>query len=152
MKKPIDHGPAELGRHFTVVPTFTGPNVMVGRVVDETEIDRLFLKEEINITQHATLAAFTKRLHKTGFFALKSPSYEGFVQMDPAMVGDRKANMLRGMVKIFSALDKKIGPSRRKALVDLCLKDTPWSGDDLHECINALDHVMRPGTGSAAED
>jgi hypothetical protein len=146
MKKPIDQGTVELGRHFTVVPTFTGPNVMAGRVVDETAIDRLFLREEINITQHATLMAFTKRLHKYGFFALKSPNYEGFVQMDPTMVGDRKANMLRGMVKIFAALDKEIGPPRRKALVDLCLKDTPWSGDDLHRCINALDRVMRPGS------
>lgn len=140
---PPDFGSPELARQFTVVPLFSGAGVMAGKVMDETEIDRLLLKDTITSAQHATLTAFTGKLHKAGFLGMKSPQYDAPISLDPSAVATKKANLIRYVVKVFKELDKKIGPTKRRALVDMCIADIPWRGDGLHETISELETILR---------
>lgn len=139
-----DYGTTELRRQFTVVPKLSGPTTMTFKVVDESEIDRLLMRDAIKPSQHATLEGLMRRLHKAGFIGLKSPAYDSPIHADASAVGDRKANLIRSTVMLFARLDKKIGPPRRKALVDLVLADVPWPGDDqsLLDIISQLDDVI----------
>lgn len=139
-----DYGTSEIAKRFTVVPRLSQSSGMHMKVVDDTEIDRLLLRDEISPNQHATLEGFMRRLHKMGFVGVRSPDYESPVNLDPAQVGDRRANSVRGMVNIFRRLDRRITPTRRREMVNLCLMDVPWPGDrdSLHVCIAALDDVI----------
>lgn len=143
---PIDLGTRELGRRFTVVPTLVrGPSGgMNGRVMDDTELDRLLLKDVISTAQHATLMGFMRRLQKASYVGVRSPSLEAPVQGDASSIADRKAHLVRAIGRVLSALDKKIGPSGRKSLIDLVLMDIAWPGDPttLHVAVTALDVVM----------
>lgn len=138
-----DNGTPELARRFTVVPKLTEYNNWSVKVMDETEIDRLLLQGVITPNQHSSLEGFMRRLHKVGFVGLKSPDYSSPISADPAKVGDRKAMAIRGVVKLTARLDKKIGPAKRRALVNLVLLDAPWKGDDLIECIRFLDDAIQ---------
>lgn len=144
MNDPKDYGTPEIAKRFTVVPKLSQSSGMHMKVADDTEIDRLLLRDEINMSQHATLEGFMRRLHKMGFVGVRSPDYESPINLDPAQVGDRRANAVRGMVSIFRRLDDRITPTRRREMVNLCLMDTPWPGDQasLHDCIGALDDVI----------
>lgn len=140
-----DHGTREIARQFTVVPKLTrGSYGFNLRVMDETAIDVLLLKGTINPNHHATLEGLMRRLHRMGFVGIKSPNMESPVFADPATVGDKRAAAVRGMVKIFMALDKKMGADKRRSLVNLVLMDVSWPGDDpsLLQCIKDLDDVI----------
>jgi hypothetical protein len=126
-----DYGTREIARQFTVVPKLTrGLYGYNSRVVDETEIDRLLLRGIINSAQHSTLEGLMRRLHRMNFVGIKSPSLDSPVYADPAIVGDKRAQAVRGMVKIFLRLDEKMGADKRRALVNLVLMDAIWPGDD----------------------
>lgn len=144
MKEPRDYGTSEIARQFTVVPKLSGPQSYAAKVMDETEIDRLLLRDEITSNEHGTLEGFMRRLHKMGFVGIRSPNYESPIHADPSLVGDKRAASVRGMVRIFKRLNERIGQSKRQALVDLCLRDMEWPGDrlSLKECIRALDDVI----------
>lgn len=146
MKNPKDFGTPELARRFSVVPKLSGLNNYSAKIVDETEIDRLLLADRITSTEHATLEGLLKRLHKANFVGLKSPAYDAPVSADPSAVGDRKAQLIRAMVKIIEKMDshRDIGRAKRVALVNLVLVDMVWPGDDtsLKQCIRALDSVF----------
>lgn len=140
-----DHGTNEIARRFTVVPKLTrGMYGYNAKVVDETEIDRLVLRGTITPAQHGTLEGFLRKLHKLGFVGVKSPNLDSPVYADPAIVGDKRAQAVRGMVKIFIRLDEKMGADKRRALVNLVLIDTPWPGDDasLVESIEWLEDAI----------
>lgn len=140
-----DHGTPEIARRFTVVPKLTRGNYAFNlRVMNETEIDILLLKGTINANQHSTLEGFFRRLHRMGFVGVKSPSMDSPIFADPALVGDKRAASVRGMVQIFLRLDKKIGPAQRRSLVNLVLMDVPWPWDDasLMESIKGLDDAI----------
>ena len=146
MKEPKDFGTTELGRRFSVVPKLTSPNNYAGKVVDETEIDRLLLTDRITAAEHATLEGLLKRLHKANFVGLKSPSYDAPLSADPSIVGDRRAQMIRAMVRVITKMDedKNIGRHKRVALVNMVLMDSPWPGDDasLKLAVQALDTIF----------
>lgn len=134
-----DYGTSELRRHFTVVPKLSGPNTMAMKVIDSTEIDRLLLDDVIMPSHHASLEGLMRRLHKAGFVGLKSPTYDSPIHADATAVGDKKANLIRSIVALFTRLDAKIGPGKRRALVDLVLRDVSWPGDNA----SLLDAVAR---------
>ena len=139
-----DFGTRELARRFTVVPKLAGPNLYTGKVIDETEIDRLLLGEVITAAEHSSLEGFMRRLVAMGFVGLRSPDYQASSRDDPSRSADRKAKKLIGMSKLFRRLDEKIGPSRRTALVNLCLSDQPWTlgKDDLKASIARLEDAI----------
>lgn len=140
-----DHGTNEIARRFTVVPKLTrGMYGYNAKVVDETEIDRLVLRGIISPTQHGTLEGFLRKLHKLGFVGIKSPNLDSPVYADPTIVGDKRAQAVRGVVKIFMRLDEKMGAEKRRALVNLVLMDAPWPGDDasLLESIGWLEDAI----------
>jgi len=148
MKKPkdsIDIGTKELGRHYKIVPKITrGLYGLNGKVMDETEIDRLLLNDTITTTQHATLEMFFARLHKVGFVGLKSPSYDSPIHADASAVGDKKAHTIRGVVKLIDMLDNSVGRDVRVKLVRLVCEDRVWgdNNDGLSEAIVELDKIM----------
>jgi hypothetical protein len=84
------------------------------------------------------------RMRKANFVGIKSPVYDAPLSLDPAAVGDRRANQIRSMVKLFLALDKKVGHEKRKALANLVLMDRPWPGDDksLKDTVRALAELL----------
>ncbi len=118
MKEPRDYGTPELARQFTVVPKLSGPTITTMKVVDDCEIDRLLLRDEITANEHGTLEGFMRRLHKMGFVGIRSPNYESPIHADPSLVGDKRAASVRGMVRIFKRLNDRIGQSRRQALFE----------------------------------
>ena len=147
VREAMDPGTPAMARHFTCVPKMIDNNTRAMRVLDGTEIDKLLLDDVINITQHSTLNLFAQKLAGFGMLSLKSPSFEAKVQADASIVSDKKAEALRGAVKLFKRLDDTIGPYKRKKLVNLALQDAPWGAlrhqiEDLHFCIRALDDVL----------
>lgn len=137
-------GTSEIARRFTVVPKLSNPNTYSAKVMDETAIDRLLLDDTISPAEHSSLEKFMVKLHKMGFVGVKSPDYSSPIHADATAVGDKRAQTIRGMVKIIRALDKEIGPSMRKALVNLLLLDTPWpyGKDDIRTCASALMRIL----------
>lgn len=114
-------------------------------MVDETEIDRLLLRDEITASEHSTLEKLLSKLSRANMGTIRSPVYEAPVSDDPSAVGDRRANQMRTVVGLIKALDNKIGPPKRKALVNLVLTDVPWPGDkaSLKDAIYHLSGFMR---------
>lgn len=144
-KEAIDIGTSELSHHFTIVPKLTrGSYGLNGRVMDETEIDRLLLEERINPNEHSTLEAFLNKLHRVGFVGLKSPSYDSPIHADPSVIGDKRANSVLGITKLIKKLDASIGRTRRMALVNLVVMDLRWEESDeiLRECVGKLMEAM----------
>jgi hypothetical protein len=143
VKEAKDYGTKEIANRFNVVPKFTKSGTHMA-VVDETEIDRLLLHDRITSADHAVLGALMARMKKANFVGIKSPSYDAPLSMDPSAVGDRRANQIRSLVKLFSALDHRLGKGKRTALVNLVLLDTPWPADDksLIEAIHVLASLL----------
>jgi hypothetical protein len=143
MKESKDIGTPQLSQRFNVVPKFTRGGTHM-QVVDEHEIDRLLLHDRITSAEHATLGLLMTKLHKANFVGIKSPVYDAPLSLDPSAVGDRRANQIRSMVKLFMALDKKIGHEKRIALVNLVLMDREWPGDDksLKETVRSLAELL----------
>lgn len=139
---PADYGTRELQRRFTIVPVLArGPNGgMNAKVVDESEIDRLLLRDIITPHEHSILESFMRKLHKANFAMLRSPSYEAPMQSDLTIIGDKRAQLIRSIVGIFGKLDRheKVGPAKRRALVDLVIADVEWPLDNLPGGIAAL--------------
>lgn len=128
MKEPSDFGTVELGRRLTIVPTLSqGPTGgFSGRVVDESEVDRLLFTDAITASEHATLGLLLRKLMKANFVGMRSPSLEAPIQSDPSIIADKKANLIRSVNKMIDKMDEKIGRPKRIALVNLVLMDTPW--------------------------
>lgn len=144
---PADFGTSELGRRFSVVPKLTRGNYGYNaKVLDETELDRLLLADRITAAEHSTLEALLKRLHKSAFVGLKSPSYDAVISADASIVADKKAQTIRSMVKIIDKMDNhaEIGRANRAALINLVLLDIPWAASDgvLKDCCKALDYIF----------
>lgn len=141
-----DYGTQELARRFTVVPTFNrGPmGGLSGRVVDETEIDRLLLHDRITPEQYSILEALLRRLQRASYLGLKSPNYDARISADPTIVSAKKVAAIRSMVKLNSEMDSSMGAPTRMALIDLVLLDREWPGDDasLHEAIARLRDIF----------
>jgi hypothetical protein len=127
---------------LSVVPVLSGPRSgLHGRVVDESEADRLLLRSEITSSQHSTLMNLLKRLLKANF-NVRSPSLEPPVQSDGSTIGDRQAKLVLSLNGLFAGLDAKIGKPKRIALVNLVLLDAPWPAEfNLNECITQLDRL-----------
>lgn len=149
-REPIDTGTGELARRFTIVPTLSrGPQGGTsGKVVDETEIDRMLLRDAITPAEHSVLEALLKRLHKASFIGIKSPNYDARVSADPTIISDKKAASIRSVVKLFTLMDedKKIGRTRRAALVNLVLVDQPWNETlgSIKTAVSALQGILNP--------
>lgn len=143
MRETKDTGAPEIHKRLQVVPKFTKSGTHMA-VVDETEIDRLLLHDRITSAEHATLGLLMTRMHKANFVGIKSPTYDAPLSLDPSAVGDRRANQIRSIVKLFLALDKKLGHEKRKALVNLVLTDTSWPGDDksLKDAVKVLAELL----------
>lgn len=139
-QEPKDYGTAELARQFTVVPKLSGINTYSAKVMDETEIDRLLLRDVITPEEHGILEMFMVKLHKMGFVGVKSPDYSSPVFADATAVGDKRAMSIRGMVRVIAALDERIGRKHRTSLVDLVLQDVPWplKDEELKDSVAAL--------------
>lgn len=145
--QPIDMGTQELHRRFTVVPKYSDPTTLSGKVLDGNEVDKLLLHDQIDPVQHGTLNTLHKKMHAFGFIGLKSPSYDGAVHADPAAVTAKKAELMRGAVSLMARMDRhpRIGIHLRKRLVNLVLYDTPWGWDydKLHDACRGLDDVFQ---------
>src|SRR6478609_8801608 len=142
----MDAGSPQMARHFTIVPKLSSPTTTSMKVLDGSEIDELLLKDVINPAEHGTLNSLASKLLACGFSALRSPDYSSPIFSDPSIVSDKKAQALRGAVHLIDKMDKheKIGPHRRKKLINLVLQDVPWTGDkeELKACVFALDDVF----------
>lgn len=135
-----DHGTKEIARQFTVVPKLTrGQYGFNMKIVDETEIDRLLLKGTITAAQHSALEGLMRRLQKAGFVGVRSPDYNTTTN-DPSVVADKRANIMRSMVRLFRRMDEKMGTGKRKAMVNLVLMDTPWPADNA-SLLEAIRHM-----------
>ena len=142
----MDAGSPFLSRHVTIVPKLSSPTTTSMKVLDGTEIDDLLFKDVITPAEHGTLNSLASKLLACGFSALRSPDYSSPIFSDPSIVSDKKAQALRGAVHLIDKMDKheKIGPYKRKALINLVLQDVPWSGEkeDLHSAVSALNDVF----------
>lgn len=141
----VDFGTTEMAQRLRVVPALTrGDFGYNGKVVDETEIDRLLLEDRITPSDHSSLERLLRILLKANFNPLRSPVYEAPVSADPSLVGDRRANQIRAVASLFARLDQDMGRIARVNLVNLVLMDQPWSGsdDDLRSKIHRLERVM----------
>lgn len=140
-----DTGTPELSRQFSVVPKLSGLYTMTGKVIDETEIDRLLLADRITAAQHAALENFMSKLHAANFVGVKSPDYSSRIHLDPSAVGRKRAERILRVVKIFQRLDgKPNGRAIRVSLVNLCLLDKEWPGTDdmLHRAIEMMERAI----------
>ena len=141
-----DYGTPEIARRFRVVPKLTGPNSYAGRVLDDTEIDRLLSEDRIDSTEYSILEAFNQRLRKASYDALRSPDFNATVRADPSLIGDRKARAVATVIGIIGDMDKheKIGRSKRNGLINLVSQDQPWSlgMETLHRSVGALQGIL----------
>ena len=135
--KATDYGSPGLARHFTVVPKLTASNGFTGKVVDDTEIDRLLLHDEINSLEHSLLVALLNRLHVASFVGLKSPDLNGVGSSDPSRAADRKVQAVLTITGITERMDRTFGRGKRMALVNLVLMDVQWPFDDWLQSIQA---------------
>jgi|SRR6478736_502582 hypothetical protein len=152
--KTTDYGTRELAKRFTVVPRLTLSNGYTGKVVDDTEIDRLLLNDVIGSDEYSLLVALLHRLHRASFVGLKSPDFTGIGHVaDPTRLAERKANAVLTVVHVVKVMDQKMGSVYRAALINLVLLDTPWpyGKASLHDCITALDAALssQPATTSS---
>lgn len=145
-KDPSDFGSPLLARRLTVVPILAqGPvGGFSGRVVDETEMDRLLFNDVITSNQHATLMVLLRKLMKANFVGVRSPSLEAPIQSDPSIIADKKANLIRSVNRLFEGMDRAIGRPKRMALVNLVLLDTAWPHDhaSLRDAISGVEQVL----------
>ena len=127
-----------------MVPKLTASNGYTGKVVDDSEIDRLLLNDTISSVEYSLLVALLHKLHRATFVGLKSPDFNGVAHSDPSLMADRKANAVMSVVGIVRQMDKAMGRANRAALIDLVLLDVPWPSDlpCLHRCVLALDGVL----------
>ena len=131
-----DYGTPELARRFSVVPKLSLSNGYSGKVVDDTEIDRLLVRDEINSLQHSLLVALLKLLRDASFGGLKSPDLNSVYAADPVGMAERKAKAVHRMVNFTKALDYRAGRPARIALINLVLLDIPW------DCPTSLDAAI----------
>lgn len=145
-----DYGTNELAKRFTVVPKLTLSSGYMGKVVDDSEPDRLLLTDVISSSEYSLLIALLQRLHKATFVGLKSPDFNGIAHSDPSLIGDRKAKAVRSIIRVMGAMDKAMGRANRAALVNLVLLDTPWPYDlaCLHRCVDALESLLTTAPSS----
>lgn len=149
-REPSDFGTPQIAQRLSVVPKRTASGDYLGKIVDETEIDRLLLHDRISAMEHSILEALMRRLYKANFVGLRSPSWEAPVQSDPTIMADKKANQIRSMVRIIEQMDEKMGRTRRSALVNLVLMDAPWPEppnkdgelETLHGVIDTLQDIL----------
>lgn len=142
--KATDYGSPELARRFTVVPKLTASNGYTGKVVDDSELDRLLLTDTISSAEYSLLTALLQRLHKATYVGLKSPDFGGVAYSDPSLIADRKAKAVRSIIRTIRAMDRTMGRANRMALIDLLLLDRPWPYDlpCLHRCVDALEDLF----------
>lgn len=139
-----DYGSPELAKRFTVVPKLTASNGYQGKVLDDSEIDRLLLNDTISAVEYSLLVALLHKLHRATFVGLKSPDFNGVAHSDPSRIAARKANAVMSVCYIVKGMDKAMGKQYRIALIDLVLLDIPWPFDVtcLRTCVRALDGVL----------
>lgn len=147
----MDPGTPQMARHFKIVPRLTDNVTRAMRVLDGTEIDAMLLRDEITTMQHSTLNLLAQKMHGYGFINLKSPDFSSRVHADATVISDRKAEALRGAVKLFRKMDDHMGRHRRIKMINLVMMDKPWGRlrhqlDDLHYSIRQLDDIF---TGKA---
>ena len=121
-----DWGTTELARRFTVVPRLSGAYSFHGKVIDDSEMDRLLAKDAITPMEYSLLEALLKKLHKATFVGLKSPDFNGVATSDPSHMSDRKACAVMSICHIVRVMDKLMGKANRAALINLVLLDQPW--------------------------
>lgn len=141
-----DYGTPEIARRFRVVPKLTGPNSYAGKVIDDTEIDRLLAEDRIDSTEYSILEAFRMRLRKASYDSLRSPDFNASVRADPSLIGDRKARAVTTVIGIIGDMDKheKIGREKRDGLINLVTEDRPWFLDmkALQLSVGALQGIL----------
>jgi hypothetical protein len=141
----IDTGTDEIHKRRTVVPKLTrGMSGYNFKVMDETEVDRLLLREAITPNQHSTLERFLAKLQKVGFSSLRSPDYSSPIHADAEAVGDKKALALKGITALIEELDESVGIAVRVYLVALVTEDREWphSDDTLRWAVDKLDRAL----------
>jgi hypothetical protein len=133
-----------MARRFTVVPRYSGPTGFTGKVVDDSEMDRLLYHDRITSFEHSILIALLRRLQRGAFIGMRSPDMERSTVGDPARAADRKMAAVVGCCVLIAAMDKVMGKGRRMALVNLCLLDQPWpwSVASLQDAILALQRLF----------
>ncbi len=143
---PADYGTPELARRFSVVPKLNGAYTYGAKVMDDTEIDRLLMKDRINPTQHSILQAFASRLEQAGYNGVKAIDYNATHHSEPHTMGDRMHVKVSRAIYLRRAMvdHEKIGRGRDQALVSLVSEDMPWPGNDasLHEAIDGLQQIL----------
>lgn len=145
MRTPADYGTPELARRFSVVPKLIG-NSYGARVMDDTEINRLLMKDLINPLQHSLLRALAEKLERASFNELRAINYDATHFSEPHTMGDRKAerlararNLIKGMIT-----HHLIGEQRFDALVRLVSEDQPWPYgiEALHDAVSGLQVIL----------
>jgi hypothetical protein len=128
------------------VPKLTASNGYQGKVLDDSEIDRMLLNDRISSVEYSLLVALLNKLHRATFVGLKSPDFNGVAHSDPSRMADRKAHAVMSVVGITKAMDKVMGWQKRSALINLVLLDQTWpfDGPCLHSCLSLLDGVLSP--------
>lgn len=151
--RATDYGAPELAKRFTVVPKLTASNGYTGKVVDDSEIDRLLLYDHISSVEYSLLVALLHKLHRATFIGLKSPDFNGVAHSDPSRIADRKANAVMSICHVIKLMDRVMGRINRAALVDLVLLDAAWPFDMtcLHKCVLALEGVLTGPRSRSAE-
>jgi len=146
--EPKDWGTPEIARRFTVVPRYSGPgNGFTGKVVDDSELDRLLYYDFISSLEHSILIALLKRLQRAQFCGIKSVDLQRETVGDPTRAADRKAQAVVGCSKLIAAMDKTMGHANRRALIDLVLLDQEWPFTiaSLHNAVLALQRIFSDG-------
>jgi hypothetical protein len=139
-----DTGTQELARRFTVVPKLASPNTWTSKVIDETEMDRLLVNDDITSAEYSILVALLKRLRRS-FGSLQSPEFTmRIVAKHPSGMADRKARSIYGVVNLIKGMDKVMGSAKRRAMIDLVFVEVRWPYEmpDLKICIGQMQILL----------
>ena len=138
-----DYGTAELSKRFTIVPKL-GNGSYHGKVLDDTEIDRLLLNDVIDATEHSILEALHFRLRKASFNSLRSPDYNSTIHSDPQLIANKKLDAVASAVGLIADMDRTLGREKRSALIKLVTEETRWpyGNHDLRTAISSLQSIM----------
>ena len=137
---PRDNGTSELTKRKQVLPRLragSGYDYDL-YVVDSDGADKLLLRGVIDTNLHATLNSFMVMLHRANMLGPKSPSLERSSGGDPAHISAKAAESMADVSRVIKYMDKTIGASARRVIVDLCLLSTDTNDPEIKRYIKAL--------------
>lgn len=147
LREPVDQGTPEISRQHKVIPQRAGPQASAPlhlRVVDESEIDRLLLKDWINVEQHQTAETLLDDLHNAGLIGMRISNYERRMGGGDTQNITRREALRRVKVrKALEYMEAKGGVKAGRLVLGVVMDDTRVVEKDLPSLREGLDFLAR---------